>query len=463
MRDSAGVMTGKGQHQAGLPSGSWLLSWLWLGCALASAGFAVYGILLAVQLWRVAPFADEWAGVNFYHGWIEGTKTFKDILAQHNEHRIPFTRLLFLIDLHFFRGQAVLTHVANLLSYIGLGAILGLLATWRSPNPAERAMAVSSSIALTVAPVQIHNLAFAFQIQMSLVCLFSVIAFFAISRLTSPIALAAYWVNIAIAAAAVAFAPYSSANGFVATALAVTVAWSLSVGWPARAIITAVAALAVASFFHDYQLISHPAPPSSATLVERAGYIADYVFAFLGSIGQRSGLNGAIQLGMAGAALWAVLAIYSVVLWYRNALEPAITALMTFATFVLITALLGAVSRGMYGAHQALSTRYATFSVVFIVSLFAVLWRLIAMFGDRYWPVRFVPVVTVSILLVVAYRIPFEYYVGKKIVADMDTATTDLRAGRFNPEHVKHLYPDPDHVRLFIDFLRARRLSLFAD
>jgi hypothetical protein len=38
-----------------------------------------------------------------------------------------------------------------------------------------------------------------------------------------------------------------------------------------------------------------------------------------------------------------------------------------------------------------------------------------------------------------------------------------LRAGKFDPEHVKALYPDVEHVRPMIELLRARRRAFFAD
>ena len=50
-----------------------MLTPVWLTCALACTGFAGYGIHRAVQLWHVAPLADEWMCVAFYRAWIDGT------------------------------------------------------------------------------------------------------------------------------------------------------------------------------------------------------------------------------------------------------------------------------------------------------------------------------------------------------------------------------------------------------
>jgi hypothetical protein len=46
----------------------------------------------------------------------------------------------------------------------------------------------------------------------------------------------------------------------------------------------------------------------------------------------------------------------------------------------------------------------------------------------------------------------------------VDSITEELRAGRFDPEHVVEIYrPGAKFILPHIEFLRARRLSIFAD
>ena len=77
---------------------------VWLLCSGLFTIAVILGIAAAVPLWRVLPFWDQWAIVGLYQRWLEGSGTFHELLAQHNEHRIAVTRLLFLLDLELFRA-----------------------------------------------------------------------------------------------------------------------------------------------------------------------------------------------------------------------------------------------------------------------------------------------------------------------------------------------------------------------
>jgi hypothetical protein len=439
------------------------LTLVWLTCAVAAAGFAAHGIYRAMELWRAAPFYDEWAGVEAYRAWIEGRFGLSELLAQHNEHRIPFTRLMYVADFAFFRGQAVFSHLTNLAAYIGLGAALGTVAAWRDEDRAGRAMVIAASIAFTLAPTQIGNLAFAFQIQMALVCLFAVVAFFATARLAAPATPRAQWAWTAVAATAAFLVSFTSANGFIASLMTAALAWVLAIDWRARVIVTAAAALSLAAFFHGFSFV--PGNPRLFEFLDQPGglaKVADYIAALLGSLGQAKGVETAIRLGMAGVALWAAAAVLCVLLWRRGALDAAATALLVTAGFMLATALVIGLGRGTGGPLGALSSRYGTFGAVFLASLLGLAWRLAGRMGTA-WLSRMVVVAGTAWLLVIASRLPYEYPPTLWHVGKIDVATAELRAGVFDPEHVKALYPDPEHVRPLIEFLRARRLSFFAD
>jgi hypothetical protein len=358
------------------PAGAIVLSLACLAGALASAGLAAYGIKLAVSLWRATPDFDDWSCVHLYRAWSEGSASAWDFLAPHYEHRIPFTRLLFVIDFHYFRGRLAFAHVTNLVSYAALGATLGWVASRGASQWAERALLVATAVAFALAPVQVFNLVYAFQLQMSLVCLSALVAFFAAARLAAPTTPGRHVAYVALAAVATVLSTYSSANGVAATVLTVALAWVLSIGWGARLIITAAAALALASFFHGFHIHPvtlpqmHPLPYSGADLMSYLGFAC----ALLGSIAQQRGVDAAVYLGLAGLTIWAAIAVWSLVLWRRRALDAALVTLMALATFAVATAFMIAMARGLNGVQQALLTRYGTFSAVFFVALLGSAW-----------------------------------------------------------------------------------------
>ena len=401
--------------------------------------------------------------MQLYRAWSEGTAGFWDFLAPHYEHRIPFTRLMFLIDFHYFRGRLAFAHVTNLVSYAALGATLGWVASRGASQWAERALLVAAAVAFSLAPVQVFNLVYPFQLQMSLVCLSALAAFFATARLAAPTTSGRHAAYTALAAGAAILSTYSSANGVAATAMTVALAWALTIGLSARLVITAAAAAALASFFYGFHIHPvtvpqmHPLPQTGEALVSYLGFMC----ALLGSIAQQRGIDAAVYLGLAGLAVWAAIAVWSLVLWRRRALDTALTTLMALATFAVATALMIAMARGLNGVQQALLTRYGTFSVVFFVSLLGSAWQLAG--AARYWPLKVLIAGIGANLLVASYRVPLELHVLIGRVADVDRVVVDLRAGRQDTEPVRKFLLDPEALRPAVEFLRARRLSFFAE
>ena len=66
-----------------------------LACGLSAA----YSLRLTFRFYHPALFADQWETVLFFDRLLQGTITFGDFIAQHNEHRILFPRLVFVLDL----------------------------------------------------------------------------------------------------------------------------------------------------------------------------------------------------------------------------------------------------------------------------------------------------------------------------------------------------------------------------
>ena len=116
-----------------------------------------------------------------------------------------------------------------------------------------------------------------------------------------------------------------------------------------------------------------------------------------------------------------------------------------------------ALGRAGMGPEQGMSSRYATWSVLFWACLAGSAWRL-ADTARR-------PVVKIATLGVAAWLLGLSYFSGQDFVnrtkehaVMLDAVTAKLRAGRIVPEHLAQVYPDPDIV-LLIEFLRAHRLS----
>jgi hypothetical protein len=258
--------------------------------AAAALGLAAYEIAVAIKLWRVLPVDDQWEAVTIYQDWAAGTLSPARLLAQHNEHRLPLTRLAFLVDFGLFRGRSTFVHALLLLSHIGLGTALGLVAA-HGRTAVERVLAIAAGIAFLVSPIQLQNLTAPFHLNWAACGLFALGAFFWTARLAAgtPDAVDR---PAAIASAAVAtmLAVYSSANGLAAALIVLAAALVLPVGRTARLVLPATAILAIASY-----LVGYGAPPYHEpfhAVLRSAHGVAQfliYIPTLLGSIAQRFG------------------------------------------------------------------------------------------------------------------------------------------------------------------------------
>jgi hypothetical protein len=132
------------------------------------------------------------------------------------------------------------------------------------------------------------------------------------------------------------------------------------------------------------------------------------------------------------------------------------------ATLAIATAAMTALGRAGMGAHQGLSSRYATWSVLFWVSLAGVVWRLAHASGR--------PGLKIATVGVTAWLLGLSYLSGRYFLdharnnaAVIDMVTSEVRSGRFVPEHLLRIVPGGDAIRPYIEFLRAHGLSIFAD
>jgi hypothetical protein len=429
-----------------------------LAGALLVAAFAIYEMWLAVRLWRVLPFMDQWEAVPVYESWTTGQRSLLDLLVmQHNEHRLPLTRLAFLIDFAFFRARSTLVLPLLMAAHVVLGAALGLLAT-RGREVGERALAVAIGIAVMVSPLQIDNLALPFHLQWATCGLFSLAALYASARLSQP---SANRVLLVPLAAIFIFASvYSSANG-VATALcAAAMAAAMPMPPIARLAIAAAAIVSISAFFVGYEFPPGHEPLHaslhSARDVER---FFSTIAAMLGSFAQCWGLTASIFAGVLGVCAWIGL---GVVLVNRQRVpkefDASSTAIWTLAAVALATAAMIAVGRGASGPEGALTSRYATWALLFWLSLIAAAYR--TMLNKRW--AKPAALAAAVFLMASSFASGLKPLTESRQRADLLAGmTAQLRSG-ITPMRLDLIYPDAATARARLELMRQQKLSIFA-
>ena len=432
--------------------------------AICASALAIYEVAFAAQYWRALPFWDHWDAVHFYQAWTLGKLPFGDIVAVANGHRILLTRLALVIDFALFEGRCIFAHILLLSMHIGLGAAIGLLATGGRPL-VERALATSAGIAFLLAPIQIENVTRPYNIQFVASALFALGAFYWTARLadaeTTKRARAA---RVVMASASIVLAVYSSANGLAAAAMAAAISFALPIGRITRSIIALVACLSIAGYFADYrsQMLDDGMRASLASWEDLLHFVI-FIATFLGAVEQK-GLVTTIGFGLVGFAFWSALTFLTIRLHLQSRqLDLNAIVLLLLATFAIATAAMTAIGRAGMGAEQAMSSRYGTWTVLFWISLGGAASRLPYLAGAS--GIKMV-MISLGIWFFSLNYLLSEQFVGRlnTHIQAIDSASAALKRGRdIDDQSLAYISPDTVSIIPLIEFLRERRLSIFAD
>jgi hypothetical protein len=424
---------------------------------------SVYGIMSAAQFWRELPIADQWEAVRNFRSWTTGALSFSDIISPHNEHRIPLTRLAFLTDFIFFQGRSRFIYPLVLLAHIGLGAAIGLVAT-RGLRPNEQVFGAATGVTFFVAPSQIENLTRPFNLPWPVCGLFALGALFwtahvaklhtghPTSRKQQVLA------TLGLAVASMVLAVYTLADGLVVAPIVAAMALMLPIGFGARITLTITAALSVASYFIGYPFMNAGFYASFQGWDEILKFVA-FIAAFLGAITHGS-LEAAVFRGIIGLVIWATL-MFALFLQLRSKrVDSSTITLVMLATVAVAVGVLIAFGRAGLGPQQGMQLRYATWPTLFWVCLAASGWRLAK--GAGHTVPGVITLGVIGLLLYLSY-LPTEAKRLEIKTARIDAIASELRAGTIVPEHLVEVYPFPDRIIPLIEFLRAYRVSIFAD
>ena len=261
--------------------------------------------------------------------------------------------------------------------------------------------------------------------------------------------------------------PYAMANGLIAPVIAVALALSLRANRITVALIAFVATGIFVAYFWHWTLPRHHAELlPSGSRIGSLWQIVAHSLVLLGAPGLLLGSIATGVLGLAGFALWLALLV---AVWQQIRLTRAqdanLIALFALATFVLGTAVMIALGRAGAGLGQALSTRYATFSLVFWLAVLGAMWR---------WRTNALGESSLgfarrAILVLAVGLSAFVYGSWRRVVESWrtqvsvsDQATADLLAGQFDRALMTRIYPHVDRLAPAIEFLRHEKLSIFA-
>lgn len=343
-------------------------------CFLFLLAWAMYGNYSPV------PKGDMWNGyLVFYNRLLDGDMSAW--WAQHNEHRILLSRLLFWLDLVVFEGQSYFLIVVNFLLALSgsfLAAKIFQQAFRNERYSLTHWMLLSLIIVMPLSWVQNENMTWAFQSQFFLAQLIPLVAFylFYLSEVKNNDKY--FFASVFFGLASIG----TMANGVLALPLLTIVAMVVSKNKKKVVPVYLFASfIALFLFFKDY--IRNPRDePILDVLVSNPLGMIQYVSLYIASpfhavleyfpFGEKLVFYCSMLIGM--AAILACLSIFlGAIRWPRKFSFELV--ILGFISYIGATAFITAGGRLSLGLVQALSSRYTTPAILFWICFLIVFIR----------------------------------------------------------------------------------------
>ncbi|MEB3830516.1 hypothetical protein [Phormidium sp. CCY1219] len=338
-------------------------------CAILPA--VIVAILIAQYSINV-PFADQWfnAGV-IIDKFSKSTLSFTDLIAQHNESRKFFPRLIFLAIAYLTRWDVRVEMAVSLLLAVVISATLYRLNRITVGGSLPQALFLTFIANLLIfAPIQYENWLWGIQ----------VVVFLPIACLSACIAVAhsqlSQVAKFAISTALCTISTFSFANGML---LWIVVLPVLAFAQSPREIIQkkglilgwlAFFAANVGVYFYRYVKPDHH--PTFSYAIQHPGKTVHFFLVFLGTpLAQVNPTHSIIvATGVGLAILVMLIGVCGYLVICRDmALLDRAKGWLAIAAYSAMSGAIASVGRVGFGIDGALASRYTTFSVYLLVSL----------------------------------------------------------------------------------------------
>jgi hypothetical protein len=342
-------------------------AWLPVVFCLAILPACLLGFLIVKYSVNV-PFQDQWAIARLLPKWVEGTLSFSDLIAQHNESRKFFPRLIFLALAQFTHWDVRYEMLVSFLLVCLVAINLYRLNRLTVGGSALKGLLLAAIANLIIfSPVQWDNWLWGIQ----------VVVFVPIACITTAISVCYSQLKLnikfGICLVLAIVSTYSYANGMLYWLVVFPVLLPTWRDWLAhkRLVIGWWIGFAIACtvYFYNYQ---QPAQtPSFAYAFTHPIAAVNYFLAFLGNpLGYGGIFPLVLQSSLVGLLLLLVAAgICLYFAKYRTELIYPNRGWLSLGSYSLLSASITTLGRVGFGIEQATSSRYTTFSLYFLVAL----------------------------------------------------------------------------------------------
>lgn len=380
---------------------------------------------------------------------------------QHNEHRIVFPEIVFLMDMLLWHGRQFLPLAASFLFHLSAWFAVGwTVASDHLLSRSMRVIIVLLSGVIIGWQGSVSLLAWPFLLQWTLTGAAAIFSLIWLSLAGAQINRSTFWLALSISSAIVA--NYSSANGLLLWPVLIAAGFLLSL--PKRQLITLVAcsAISIGAYFVGYRFggslnlaafFFHP--------LYTVGFIASYLSMPFGAIGASRFLQVGVLAGLASMGAAALLFVYAMRMKLLKT-RPSIV-FFGFYAFVLLTAIMTAAGRMNLSDPTFLAAkppRYVTLPLVnWAVLLALCLW--LAARGKR--KALAATLVLGFVCLIGAGFSKLEGWVtgSETEFANAQEAALSVEDGLATPRLMQRIYPDREFLERMLPILREHHLSIY--
>ncbi|VXC06076.1 conserved membrane hypothetical protein [Pseudomonas sp. 8AS] len=425
--------------------------------AAVFVGFAISG---GYHGYSPVPFMDEWGGsLDFYIRSSSGDPAIW--WAQHNEHRVVLSRLLFWMDFAWFGGSVWLLLAINYL-LVALGCVV-FWNIWREREIPGFRFVGFFLVAWLFSWSQKENLVWAFQSQFILAQLLPLVAFYYLHKCVAEESKANRYFALAILFGVLSVG--SMTNGVLALPLMAVLAALMGLGWRRSGFLLLLAVLAAGAYFYDF--VRPPNHGSLAkTLSEDPLGLIQYVLVYVGGpfypIAKKLVGHGLVALhATQTAGLFLVLSALAFLVQELRKRERSTLqlALLTFILYIGGTALGTGGGRLLFGINQALSSRYMTPALMAWAALFMLYAPLLLKKTEgKRWKL-WIPAFVLLAMLVSNQKKGLENKDEELFERQVAALAMELRVR--DTMLLPRLYPNADDALMFSAIPVERDLSVF--
>jgi len=386
------------------------------------------------------------------------------VWAQHNEHRILFYKLLFILDMQVFEGRNWPMFVAIFLCQVVLAAIFAFV-LWKFGGAKGSPQVASFGLALycLFCPSQRENFSWAFQLSFELVTVWVTMAILLVIlqkqdfNVGRPISGWKVLASLAVATAA----SFTNGNGIVVWPIMIVLALSMRLPW--RLILLHILGFACSASLYLVGYRSMP-PPHAHPLesIQKPLQVLQFIESYFGgALIAGDHIDWAAQIGLTGLLL-ALIMIYWLIARREKAglLDYFLAGILLYS---LATAFITSLGRLTLGIGQAFASRYQGFALLFWFAL--AVW-LISVLAERKASNGLIAVYLSALFIIGTTGKDLRPILEevRDSVTRRDTGGVAMIVGVHDDEFLKQaVCPFPAVTWTAVQYLREHGLSLFSE